>query len=150
MSNSNRQQQSFDFEYLHDHRLAREVGGRELLPRAGAARWLGGWLARGISRKFAPHVKGGAVDTSKLNRTVTLHCPTCAGTAFEQEAADSPVVRCDSCGLEITREDLQAANSENISAHVSELKRDAFKELDKEIRKRLQAAFRGNKFIKIR
>lgn len=89
------------------------------------------------------------MDESKYTRTVALRCPTCAGTAFSS-SDESPVVSCSSCGLEITREELQRANSENINAHLDEIGKEAVADLTKKLNKSLADAFRGNKFIKVR
>jgi hypothetical protein len=52
--------------------------------------------------------------------------------------------------LELTRDALEAANQENIDAHVEEVKREALAEAERLLKKSLSDAFRGNNFIKIK
>lgn len=93
------------------------------------------------------------MDAEKYNRTISLNCPTCGGTQFsskEGAVEDAPIVTCASCGLEITQEDLRTANSENIDEHLKEIQVQVVQDLQKELKKSLQDAFKGSKFIKIK
>lgn len=83
----------------------------------------------------------------KFDRSVELHCPTCGGTQFEHEEHDETApVRCAGCGLITSRNDLIAANGENIGAHVDQIA----KEVSADLMKQLKNSFKGNKFIKIK
>jgi len=86
-------------------------------------------------------------------RTIALRCPTCGGKEFSGATEgndDSEVIMCAGCRLEITRADLQAANTENIQAHVKEIGQQVTADLQKELKKKLENAFRGNKNIRIK
>lgn len=88
------------------------------------------------------------MDAEKYNRLVNLLCPTCGSDQFSQEDehSESRPVTCGSCGLNITRDDLIRANSENIDEHVKEIGKQAVDDFQKE----LARVFAGNKFIKIK
>lgn len=93
------------------------------------------------------------MDADKYNRTISLNCPTCGCTQFstkEGAVEDASLVTCASCGLEISKEDLKTANSENIEEHLKEVQEQAVQDLQKVLRKSLQDAFKGNQFIKIK
>jgi transposase-like protein len=93
------------------------------------------------------------MDAEKYSRTISLNCPTCGSTQFstnEGSVDDASMVACASCGLEISKEDLKTANSENIDEHLKEIQTQAEQDLQKEFKKSLQDAFRGSKFIKIK
>ncbi len=81
------------------------------------------------------------MNTEKYNRTISLNCPSCGCTQFSTEEGtikDALLVTCTNCGLEISKENLETANSENIEEHL------------KEIKKSLQDAVKGSQFIKIK
>lgn len=83
----------------------------------------------------------------KYDRSVELHCPTCGGAQFEHvEGDDSAPVTCVSCGLSLSRNDLAAANEENIEAHVEQVKNDVTADL----RRKLQRAFKDNNSFKFK
>lgn len=79
-----------------------------------------------------------------------MQCPACAGTQFSSESDDALIVTCTNCEREITRDELRAANQENIDAHLEEVKREVQVEAERHLKKSLTDAFRGNKFIKIK
>jgi len=87
------------------------------------------------------------VRHKNYDRSVPLNCPTCGGTDFS--GADE-LLTCTGCSLEISREDLVQRNAENIQAHVAELKQEVTADLQKQLKKTLADALRGNKHIKIR
>ena len=60
------------------------------------------------------------------------------------------MVKCASCGRELTRDELIAENSENISAHTKEIGKEVTKDIADEMRKSLKKAFRGSKNIRIK
>lgn len=93
------------------------------------------------------------MDEDKYTRAVTLLCPTCGSTQFSPVAVDnieSELQQCASCGREITREELVRENSENIDEHVKEIGKEVTDDLALELKRQLAAAFKGNKFIKVK
>lgn len=84
------------------------------------------------------------------SRTITLHCPTCAGTAFESDSPESHTVRCVGCDRVISRDELRRENEESIQAHLSEIKKEVSKAVADDLRKRLQNAFKGSKGFKLK
>ena len=92
------------------------------------------------------------MDADKYNRSVSLLCPTCGSSLFEQddENDETALVTCSSCGLETTREELIHANGESIDEHLKEMKEEVVRDLEKELKATLKKAFSGNKYIKIR
>ena len=85
------------------------------------------------------------MNLDKLNRSVTLLCPTCGNTEMESLNGShevSDLFKCISCGLEITKEDLINANQENINANLDEVKKLATKEVKSEIEQMLKNAFK--------
>lgn len=93
------------------------------------------------------------MDVKKYDRSVALLCPTCGCTQFnssQPKHSETELVTCASCGREITRDELIRENSENIDEHVKEMDKEVTEELGRELKKQLAAAFRGNKFIKVK
>jgi len=93
------------------------------------------------------------MDVEKYNRSVALLCPTCGCTQFnspEPMNSETELVTCTSCGRELTRNELIRENSENIDEHVKEMGKEVTEELGRELKKQLTAAFRGNKFFKVK
>jgi len=93
------------------------------------------------------------MNPEKYDRSVTLLCPTCGSSQFSQSAEneeDSALMKCASCGREITKDELIRENSENIAEHVDEIKEQVVKDVRSELQKSLAAAFKGNKHIKIK
>jgi len=93
------------------------------------------------------------MDTEKYNRSVTLICPTCGSIQFNSsdlKNSESELLKCASCGLELTHDELIRENSENINEHVKEIEKEVTEDLGREIKKQLVDAFKGSKFIKIK
>nr|WP_194704688.1 hypothetical protein [Xanthomonas phaseoli] len=66
-------------------------------------------------------------NTEKHSRSITLTCPTCAGTQFEYDEAETSgeaPMKCAGCERVLTRDELEEANAANISEHLKEFKRD--------------------------
>lgn len=63
----------------------------------------------------------------KYDRTISMECPTCGGTSFEQD--DSPIVKCATCGREISKDDLREANGARIEAELEDVKQQVFKDI---------------------
>lgn len=84
---------------------------------------------------------------SDRSRSVTLHCQTCAGSAFEHDPGnlDAPIT-CVGCGRVYSREQLLALNGEIIEANLEEVKA----ELAADVRKHLKDVFRNSRHFRIR
>lgn len=93
------------------------------------------------------------MDAEKHTRSVTLLCSTCGNSSFETQGGPEEAVqttKCASCGREATKEDLIRENSENISDHAKEMGAEITKDFADEMRKKIENALRGSKFIKIK
>jgi ribosomal protein L37AE/L43A len=84
----------------------------------------------------------------EYSRTIQLRCPTCASTEFA--SAESEVVTCAGCGMSLSKDELMAANQENIHEHAKEVADEAVADLTNKLGEQLKAAFRGNKYITIK
>jgi uncharacterized Zn finger protein (UPF0148 family) len=89
------------------------------------------------------------MDVEKFNRSIPLQCPTCGCTQFEG-LAESVTVKCVSCGRELAEDELIEENSENLQEHADEIAREALPDIGRHLKRSLQDAFRGSKFINIR
>ena len=89
------------------------------------------------------------MNLNKHNRSVPLLCSVCGGKDFSS-TEDNDLVICAACNFELTRDDLISRNQESINMHVAEVKRDVVKDVEAQLKKSLQDAFRGSKNIKIR
>ncbi|SEU21808.1 hypothetical protein [Variovorax sp. OV084] len=93
------------------------------------------------------------LNADKYSRSVSLLCPTCGGSQFSHDDADastSALVKCEGCGLEISKDDLVRANSENVDEHVKEIGQEVVKDIEKELRESLKKAFSGSKNFRIK
>ncbi len=93
------------------------------------------------------------MDSAKYDRSISMMCPTCGNTEFEYESSEgeSPqAFRCPSCGRELSKAELIEENSENIDAHVEEMKDEIVKDLTKDLKKQFKDAFKGNKSFRIK
>jgi uncharacterized Zn finger protein (UPF0148 family) len=90
------------------------------------------------------------MNLDKHSRTITFHCPTCAGITFESDTPESHSVTCVGCGRVISRDELTRENEESIQAHISEIGKEASKAIADDLRKRLQKAFKGSKGFKLK
>jgi hypothetical protein len=92
------------------------------------------------------------MDASKLARTISLRCPTCAGTEFSDPMTSegAALITCAACNRSMTREELEAGNAENINEHLEEIKREAVGQVAADFKKMLKDAFRDSKHIKIK
>ncbi len=82
-----------------------------------------------------------------LERKVKLLCPLCGNDQFASldeefedllHASDDVRLRCSDCGSEYTKRELIDNNAEIIDTAVDELKQDAVKELEKELKKAMK------------
>ena len=90
------------------------------------------------------------MNLSKHSRTIQAICPTCAATSFNDDApagGDIRVLKCESCGLELTEQVLWETNAENVDVNVTEMKSAILKDVQKELHNTLKKAFAGKKTI---
>jgi uncharacterized Zn finger protein (UPF0148 family) len=87
------------------------------------------------------------MQSEKYERSIPMCCPTCGATDFSEEGE---FCTCAACNLRLTKDELIASNGENIEANVQEVRRELVADVQRELKKRLQDAFRGSKFIKIK
>ena len=79
-----------------------------------------------------------------LSRNISMICNICGNDLFStvdtstfslDDASDDTLVKCSDCGRIITKAALIEENQEIINANIEDLKEEAFKELDKELKK---------------
>jgi len=93
------------------------------------------------------------MNEEKYQRRISLHCPTCGSTQYEFSCGvDETIelVKCASCGRELTKDELLRENSENIHEHVREISEQVKEDVAKELRESLKKAFKGNKNFRIK
>ena len=82
-----------------------------------------------------------------LDRKVKLLCPLCGNDQFASldeefedllHASDDVRLRCSDCGWEYTRRELIDSNAAIIDTAVDELKQDAVREIEKELKKAMK------------
>lgn len=82
-----------------------------------------------------------------LERNVKLLCPLCGNDQFASldeefenllNAPDNVRLRCSDCGSEYTKKELIDSNAEAVDCAVNELKEDAIKEIEKELKKAMK------------
>ena len=82
-----------------------------------------------------------------LERKVKLLCPLCGIDQFESldeefedllHASDDVRLRCSDCGSEYTKRELIDSNAAIIDTAVDELKQDAVREIEKELKKAMK------------
>lgn len=73
---------------------------------------------------------------------VRIYCPLCGGTTFIfDETNEDTDYTCIQCKKVSTREDIEAANQENLYINFEELKKEAFADIEKD----LQNIFKNKK-----
>ncbi|MXZ48209.1 MAG: hypothetical protein F4235_03135 [Candidatus Dadabacteria bacterium] len=93
------------------------------------------------------------MKNEKYQRSVKMLCPTCGGSSYQYEQAVDEaieIVKCASCGRELTKNELIRENGENINKHLSEMTEEVKADIKKEFRASLKKAFRGSKNIRIK
>lgn len=81
-----------------------------------------------------------------LSRNVALHCPVCGNTMFSvvdpvwenassEDIPGNAEYKCSDCGKVITKDELLSANQGVIEANIEDVKNEALKELEKELKK---------------
>ncbi|MEL4180223.1 ECs_2282 family putative zinc-binding protein [Roseateles sp. PN1] len=85
-------------------------------------------------------------------RTITLQCPTCGGSDFENGSSNDPtaLLECVSCHRTTSRDQLIDDNAENIEHQKQELTQEVVGGLKKDFEATLRNAFRGSKNLKIK
>ena len=78
------------------------------------------------------------------NRKITLHCPICGNDQFSSindnidnlsDAPDDAKIKCSDCGSVMTKRELVESNQDIINANIEDIKQEAIKELEKELKK---------------
>jgi len=81
------------------------------------------------------------------NRKVTLYCPICGNDQFSfindytdnlSDAPDGAKIKCSDCGNVMTKSELIESNQDILNANIEDIKQDAIKELEKELKKSLK------------
>ncbi|WP_000769199.1 ECs_2282 family putative zinc-binding protein [Vibrio mimicus] len=86
-----------------------------------------------------------------LDRQISMLCPTCGCKDFSfDEHDENGLITCTQCERQLTRIDLLTENSELIVENQNEIAKEAQKQIEAEMKKMLQNAFKGSKNIKIR
>ena len=79
-----------------------------------------------------------------ISRNIVLLCPVCGNSQFEcldseyddlREAPGDVRMRCSDCGAVYTKDILITENTEKINNAIEEVKNDALKEFEKELKK---------------
>lgn len=82
-----------------------------------------------------------------LSRNVKLYCNICGNDQFEsldeefanlKEAPGTVRMRCSDCGKIFTKEELIEENQRVIDANIEDIKREAVKEVEKELKRALR------------
>lgn len=93
------------------------------------------------------------MDAEKYRRQIPIHCPTCGCSQFKYDSGVDEtiqVMECASCGRNFSREELLRENSENVSAHLDEIKQEVVQDVRKEVQNMFKKAFSGSKHIKFK
>lgn len=84
------------------------------------------------------------------SRKITLYCPICGNDQFSSisadienlsDAPDDTKIKCSDCGCVITKGGLLESNQDIINANIADIKQEAMRELEKELKK----SFKGVK-----
>lgn len=79
-----------------------------------------------------------------MEMSISLKCSVCGNDQFSTvdetiedllDAPDETIIKCSDCGRVVTKEGLIEENSPIIGANLEDLKKDIFKEEEKEIKK---------------
>lgn len=92
------------------------------------------------------------MDADKYRRSAILKCSTCGCDQFEYETDNCDIgsLQCADCGRVFAKDELIQENGENISHHVSEIRREVTKDFADEMRKTLKKALGNSKNFKIK
>jgi len=89
------------------------------------------------------------MQQGKYDKQVKMVCIVCNHDQFEQ-SDDSDLVKCVSCGREVTKDTLLAENSEHIDAEIESTAEHFNKDLEKELGDVIKNAFKGVKGFKVK
>lgn len=67
------------------------------------------------------------------DRSISLQCPTCGGTKFEQDEIE--IVKCFRCERTLNQTELRESNARLIEAELDDLKTQILKDVKADIRK---------------
>lgn len=93
------------------------------------------------------------MDVEKHNRQIPIYCPTCGCSQFKYDSGvdeSIQVMECASCSRKFSREELLRENSENVSAHLDEIKQEVVQDVRREVQGMFKKAFSGSKHIKLK
>lgn len=85
-----------------------------------------------------------------VNVSISLLCPICGNDQFKYDEESESPAKCADCGHESSRYELISDNSEQINSGVEEVTDEVKKQLEEQLFKSLQNAFKGNKNFKIK
>lgn len=70
-----------------------------------------------------------------LSRNIKLNCPICANDQFLYDSElESTIYKCSDCSKEFTKDELLVANEYKINANIEDIKKEAIKEIEKELK----------------
>lgn len=96
--------------------------------------------------------RGDSMDSDKYSRLVTLLCPTCGNSLFEQSEDDENqegMIHCPSCDRTMSKSELIRENGEVVDGAVDEMNDELLADAQKEVLEMLRNAFKGSKYIRI-
>lgn len=74
-----------------------------------------------------------------LSREVSLYCPSCGNNLFSTiDENDEPIYQCSACKNVFSKSQLLEENEEIINANIEDIRNEAIKEFDIELRKSLK------------
>lgn len=85
----------------------------------------------------------------KLSNSLSMHCSTCGGTAFEYEPETGPY-KCVGCDRTFEKEELLRENGEVIDSEISELAPHLVKHARDEFQKVLRKTISGSRHFKLK
>lgn len=89
----------------------------------------------------------GGENMKNMERTITLYCGVCGSSQLTiidktfndfSEAPGYIKIKCESCGNITTKDDLLEENRYHIESNIEDIKKEAIKEFEKEIKKRFK------------
>jgi uncharacterized Zn finger protein (UPF0148 family) len=78
------------------------------------------------------------MNPDKYNRSISLMCPTCGSSDFrydDEVDISEQIFTCASCDRELTRDELEQENAENIEEHFKDIQKQVTEDLKKDISK---------------
>ena len=86
------------------------------------------------------------------NKSIQLQCSVCGSSSDFDCKDDNSYIKCTKCGKEYFGgyDELVDYNQALINDELEELKEEAVADIEKDIHKMFEDAFRGNKYLKIK